>query len=125
MNARSFKIALAVLAGLVLLSGTSFPGAMIGFLFGIAVAFFIAPLTFLLEAVARAVGLSLTAHQIAYGLAALYGSVVLLAIRETYRAGARGDAAVVRLMALRALVLVVLPLMAWLSSRALLRAWPG
>ena len=125
MNARTFKIALAFRAGLVLLSGTSLPGATIAFLFGIAVAFVIAPLTFLLQMVARAVGISLTSDQILYGMAACYGLAVLLAARETYFAWARSHAAVVRLSALKMLLLVALPLIAWLSSRALIRAWPG
>ena len=47
MSVRIFKIVLVLLVVLVLLSATAFPGAMIGFLFGIAVAFFVAPLTFL------------------------------------------------------------------------------
>lgn len=122
MSARTFKICLALLALLIVVSSATFPGAIIGFLFGITVAFFIAPLTFLLEAAARDAGVSLAFHDIVYGLAALYGLAVLLVAGETYRA--RGDAAAMRLAAAKTLLLVTLPLIAWLSSQALVRAWP-
>jgi hypothetical protein len=42
VSQRAFIILLILLAVLVALSAASFPGAMIGFLFGITVAFFIA-----------------------------------------------------------------------------------
>ena len=42
MSQRAFVILLILLAVLVALSAASFPGAMIGFLFGITAAFFIA-----------------------------------------------------------------------------------
>ena len=42
MSQRAFIILLILLAVVVALSAASFPGAMIGFLFGITVAFFIA-----------------------------------------------------------------------------------
>ena len=124
MSARAFKIALALLAVLVLLSSTTFLGTMLGFFFGIAVAFFIAPLTFLLEAIARAAGTPIAFHRIVYGLAALYGLAVLFAACQAYRASAQSDAAAFRLTAMRAILLAALPLVAWLSSRALIRAWP-
>ncbi|WP_132255645.1 hypothetical protein [Methylobacterium segetis] len=94
-----FKIVLALLVVLVLLSAPPFPGAMIGFLFGIAIAFSIAPLTILLEGPP-------------------------CSPRARHIARARSVAAAVRLSAARALLLIALPLIAWLSSRALIRAWP-
>lgn len=122
MSVRVFKICVALLALLIVLSSLTFPGALIGFLFGIAVAFFVAPLTFLLEAAAGNAGASLAFDHILYGLAALSGVAVLLVARETYRA--RGNAAYVRLSAAKTLLLVALPLIGWLSSQALVRAWP-
>ena len=95
---------------------------MIGFLFGIAVAFLVAPLTFSMEAISRAVGTPLTFEQIVYGLVALYGLAVLSVAGGTFRASTQGDAATLRLSALTTFVLAALALIAWLSSRALMRA---
>jgi hypothetical protein len=63
---RAFIILLIVLAVAIALSATAFPGAMIGFLFGIGVAFFVAiPVAAIGKALDQA-GIAVTGKQLAW-----------------------------------------------------------
>ena len=79
MSQPAFIILLMLLAVVVALSATAFPGAMIGFLFGITAAFFIAiPEAAIGDALHRA-GIPVTGEQLVWALASLYALFVLAA----------------------------------------------
>jgi len=72
VSQRAFIILLILLAVVVALSATAFPGAMIGFLFGITVAFFIAiPGAAIGDALHRA-GIPVNGEQLIWALGGLY-----------------------------------------------------
>lgn len=124
MGSRSFKICCGLILGLVLMSGTPFPGAMIGFLFGVAVAFFLAPPSFILLGLIQRAGYPATIEMVFKGLGAAYVLLVgLLVIRASraWRGGATDEA---RMVTVRAMLFVALPLAGYLSSQALMKAWP-
>lgn len=123
MSRTAFQIGLSLVVLLVLLSTTSVPGALIGVLCGVAAAFFVAPLTFLLQGVAKAVGLTVALEHVAVALVTLYGAAVLVAVHQIWRPFTAGDSRTARLLTLRAVFLAALPLVVWLSSQALVRAW--
>jgi hypothetical protein len=124
MGPRAFKFTIAAITALVLLSTLAFPGALIGFICGIAVAFFLAPATFLLQGALNWAGLPMSPTPIFYALAALYGLGVLVVLNRArlHRAAGHPDGA--RAETARGLFLAVLPLVAWLSGQALTLAWP-
>ena len=124
MSRTAFRVAIFLVVALVLLSSMNFPGALIGFFCGVAVAFFISPLTFLLQGIARAAGFEIAFEQVVVVLPTLYGVAVLAAVYQIRQPYAAGDERTTRSLTFRALVLAVLPLVAWLSSQALMRAWP-
>ncbi|HEY8566212.1 MAG TPA: hypothetical protein VIL65_11975 [Beijerinckiaceae bacterium] len=124
MSVRAFKIALALIAALVLLSATAFPGAMIGFMCAIAIAFFLAPLTFAIAAIGDAVGRPIALTSIVVALIALYGMAVLFAAQRAWSLQRSGDLAAARLVTAKVALFAALPLVAWLSSQALKQAWP-
>jgi len=124
MSPRSFKLGVVLIAAVVALSPTPFPGALMGFMCAVTVAFFVAPLTFGLQGLAEALGFAASPAQIIVALAALYGLGVLVAARRAWRLSAIGNPPAARLEGLRAIFLTSLPLIAWLSSQALVRAWP-
>lgn len=124
MGRRGFKFTIAAITALVLLSTLPFPGALIGFICGIAVAFFLAPTTFLLQGALNWAGLPSSPTAILCALAALYGLGVLVALNRARLHKAAGHADGARTEAARGLFLAALPLVAWLSSQALTRAWP-
>lgn len=79
MSQPAFVILLILLAVVVALSATAFPGAMIGFLFGITAAFFIAiPGAAIGDALHRA-GIPVTGEQLVWALGSLYALFVLAA----------------------------------------------
>ena len=79
MSQPEFVILLILLAVVVALSAASFPGAMIGFLFGITVAFFIAiPEAAIGDALHRA-GIPVTGEQLVWALGCLYALFALAA----------------------------------------------
>ena len=124
MSERAFKRYLLILAALVGLSATTFPGGLLGFFFGVGIAFFVAGPALLMEAFLKEAGLSIPDHTIPYVLIGLYGLFALIVVAKAWRGWRRGTADQARLDAFRAAVVTVLPLMGWLSSKALVRAWP-
>ena len=92
MSQPAFIILLMLLAVVVALSATAFPGAMIGFLFGITAAFFIAiPEAAIGDALHRA-GIPVTGEQLVWVLGSLYALFVLAAAVQALlrlRRGAR------------------------------------
>lgn len=123
MSPTAFRVALALVVLLVVLSSMNVPGALIGLLCGVAVAFFIAPLTFLVQGMAHAIGVPVAFEHVVIMLVALYGMAVLAAAHQIRRPLTAGDGRTARLLTLRAVVLAALPLVVWLSSQALVRAW--
>ena len=125
MSKRRFYIVLALCLLGLLLASVKIPGAMIGFYFGIAIAFFVAPATFGLEALASEFGIDFDKAVIIKGLMALYGIYVLVTFWMAWRSYAREDMDAARKHAARGVILVSLAVGAWLSSQALIRAWPN
>ncbi len=124
MSQRAFVILLILLAVLVALSAASFPGAMIGFLFGITAAFFIAiPGATIGDALHRA-GVPVMGEQLVWALAGLYAVFVLAAALQALLRQRRSDMDGARSAGLRMALLFALPLIAWLSSNAMQRNWP-
>jgi hypothetical protein len=124
MGKRAFIICLVVLAVVVLLCATPFPGALVGFLFGITVAFFVAPVVFIVVPVLRNIGLAITDKQFIYVLVALYGLATLAIFLKAWLTWRRGDVSETRLFVFQGIVFAALPLMAFLSSQALVKSWP-
>ncbi|CAN7667387.1 hypothetical protein [Mesorhizobium sp. LjNodule214] len=124
MTHRTFIALLILLAAAVALSATAFPGSMIGFLFGVTVAFFVAiPGAAIGDALKQA-GVPVTGVQIVWALAGLYALFALVAAMQTWRRLRRADLGEARSAGLRLALLLALPLMAWLSTNAMVRAWP-
>ncbi|RWD64647.1 MAG: hypothetical protein E5V89_23840 [Mesorhizobium sp.] len=124
MGQRAFISLLILLAVLVALSATSFPGAMIGFLFGIAIAFFVAGPALLLGKVLEQAGMPVSGTAVLWALGGLYAVLVLAAAVQIWRRLQRQEADQARLAGLRLALLVALPLIAWLSVNAMQNAWP-
>lgn len=124
MTQRAFITLLILLAIAVALSATAFPGAMIGFFFGIGVAFFVAvPVAAIGKGLEQA-GIPVTGKQLFWTLAGLYALLVLGAAMRAWLLLRRHDLNAARLAGLRLALLLALPLMAWLSTNAMMRAWP-
>ncbi|AZO70676.1 MAG: hypothetical protein E5V92_06205 [Mesorhizobium sp.] len=124
MGQRAFISLLILLAVLVALSATSFPGAMIGFLFGIAIAFFVAGPALLLGKVLEQAGMPVSGTAVLWALGGLYAVLVLAAAVQIWRRLQRQEADQARLAGLRLALLVALPWIAWLSVNAMQNAWP-
>lgn len=124
MSQRAFITLLVLLAVLVALSATSFPGAMIGFLFGIAIAFFVAGPVMLIGKVLENAGIPISGEAVLWMLAGLYALLVLFVTLQIWRLRRRGEADQARSAGLRLALLVALPAMAWLSVNAMQEAWP-
>ncbi|WP_168247554.1 MULTISPECIES: hypothetical protein [unclassified Mesorhizobium] len=124
MGQRAFISLLILLAVLVALSATSFPGAMIGFLFGIAIAFFVAGPALLLGKVLEQAGMPVSGTAVLWALGGLYAVLILAAAVQIWRRLQHQEADQARLAGLRLALLVALPLTAWLSVNAMQNAWP-
>ena len=122
MSQRAFIALLVLLAVLVALSATPFPGAMIGFFFGIALAFFIAGPAMLIGKQLEQAGISNQAAL--WLLAGFYVLLMLAAAFQIWRRLRRDEAGQARSAGVRLALLVALPSMAWLSLNAMQNAWP-
>ncbi len=124
MGENAFIFCVAAMAVVVLLSATPFPDAFIGFLFGITVAFFVAPVVFIVAPVFRSQGLPVTEKQLVYVLVALYGLATLAIFLKAWRAWRRdGHAGGPAVWFAGHLVCCRVALMGLLSSQALVKAW--
>lgn len=124
MSQRAFVILLILLAVLVALSATAFPGGMLGFLVGITIAFFIAiPGAAIGDALHRA-GIPATGEQLVWAAGGLYAVFILLAVIQLWRWLLQRDGDAARSAGLRLALLLALPLSAWLSLHAMMRSWP-
>lgn len=123
MGARVFKAAMIALVFAVLLAATPFPGALIGLGFGFAVAFFVAGPSMLAVAALQRAGWPVELQHIIAAALALYGLGVAVLIHRAGRAWRSDTPEAARLATLRATFMAALPLMAWLSSEALVKAW--
>jgi heme/copper-type cytochrome/quinol oxidase subunit 4 len=122
MEQRAFKLTIAALVGLTLVSASPM-GAMIGFMLGIAVAFFAVPVLWM---VASALGSDLETIMVpALITVALIGIVFSAVMIARLAAASRaGDAAAVRQYLAVLTAIVLIPASMWLSSQALVDAWP-
>ena len=125
MSARAFHISLGLLAALVLLSCTSFAGAMIGVLCGFTVAFFLAPAVFAVSAALSGLGIEASGQTVIALCAALYGAAVLCGFVVAGRRWHRGEPGAARTACAKACLFASLPLVAYLSMNAMARSWPA
>jgi hypothetical protein len=124
MSERAFRFWLVAIGVAGFLSALPFPGAMMGFFVGVAIAFFVAgPLMLLLAALERS-GVTISLPTVLYGAAGLYAAATLVALWLAFKAWSGEDRFVARLKAMRAILLIALPLIAYLASQALVDAWP-
>jgi predicted permease len=124
MSQRAFITLLILLAVLVALSATPFPGAMIGFLFGIAIAFFVAGPAMLVDKVLENNGIAISGETALWVLAGFYALLILFAAFQIWRRLQRQEPDQARSAGMRLALLVALPAMAWLSVNAMQEAWP-
>ena len=124
MSQRAFITLLVLLAVLVALSATSFPGALIGFLFGVAIAFFVAGPVMLIGKVLENNGIPISGEAALWMLGGLYALLILFAVFQIWRRLQRREPDQARSAGLRLALLVALPSMAWLSLSAMQNAWP-
>jgi hypothetical protein len=119
MTQRAFNFCFILLAAFVALSATSFPGGMLGFLLAIAFVFFIGvPAAF----IAKTFNLSelpVTFNQFAAILAGFYALFVVVSAVQAWRLLGQRDLHKARSAGFGVAVLLALPLVAWLSLRAL------
>ena len=113
----------AALAVLTLLCAAPFPGALVGFMFWIAVAFFVAPAVFVVAPLLNKMGLAVTERELIYALVALYGLATFAVFLKAWRTWRQGDLAETRLFGFQGILFATLPVMALLSSQALVKAW--
>jgi len=66
MGPRAFIYCVAALAVFVLLCGSPFPGAIVGFLFGITVAFFVGPILIIIAPFLQKLGLGTSERELIY-----------------------------------------------------------
>jgi len=119
MTERAFTIALILLAAVVWLSSTSFPGGMLGFLLAIGFVFFVGvPAAF----IAKTFHISespLTFTQFAWILAGAYALFVVVSAVQAWRLLQQRDLHKARSAGFGVAVLLALPLVAWLSLHAM------
>jgi hypothetical protein len=124
MSQRAFVTFLIVLAAVVALSATSFPGALMGFLFAIGATFFVTVPGTIIGDAFRQAGVRVTEKELVWMLIGLYALLVLAASFQTWRQFRRRDLNEARTAGLRTVLLLALPLMGWLSTNAMVHAWP-
>lgn len=122
MEQGKFNVTIAGLVGLLLLA-TSPLGAMLGFFLAVTVAFFVAPALWM---VATALGTDLntilTPTLVTLGV--LYGAWALAVVGMLVAAIRRGDMHMARMHIATLATIAAMPLILWLSSEALVDAWP-
>ena len=124
MRPRSFTIGCIILAVAVMLCAMPVIGPMIGFLIGIAIAFFGVP-TFML--VGESLGLEHSPTNLAtIGQYVAVGYAILMCIPTTIAimAWVRGRSNGARMATFMLLVMLTIPLGGWLAMEALAKAWP-
>ncbi|MBR1209743.1 hypothetical protein [Bradyrhizobium sp. JYMT SZCCT0180] len=122
MTQRAFNTSLILLAAAVALSGTSFPGGMLGFLLAIGFVIFIGVPA---ASIAKAFNLSelpLTFNQFAAILAGGYALFVVISAVQAWRLLQQRDLHKARSAGFGVAVLLALPLVGWLSLRAMTHA---
>ncbi|WP_027164947.1 hypothetical protein [Mesorhizobium sp. WSM3224] len=124
MSQRAFITLLILLVVLVALSATPFLGAMIGFLFGITIAFFVAGPAMLIGKALEKNGIAISGQTGLWVLAGFYALLTLAAAFQIWRQLQRREPDQARSAGLRLAVLVALPMIAWLSVNAMQDAWP-
>ena len=125
MSKRRFTFTLAAIGLTTLLSATPFPGALMGFMFGIAVAFFVAGPTFLAVAALQKAGVPASDKSIVAVLALIYAALTVVAFIQAWRAWTLGALDRARLCMARGIFMVALPLIGLISVKQMAEAWPG
>lgn len=116
-------ICFAALALAVLLSAAPFPGAVVGFLVGVTLAFFVAPPSMIVASFLQGLGVPVTVRHILIAVVACYGLAALAIFGLACNAWRRETPDAARALTLGAAAMAALPLIVWLSSRALVAAW--
>ena len=124
VSQRAFIVLLVLLAVFVALSATPFPGAMIGFFFGIAVAFFIAGPAMLIGKQLEQAGMPVSGTAALWVLGGFYALLLLAAGFQIWRRLRQQDPDQARSAGMRLALLIALPSIAWLSVNAMQDAWP-
>ncbi|TPN76165.1 hypothetical protein FJ987_28850 [Mesorhizobium sp. CU2] len=124
VSQRAFIALLVLLAVLVALSATPFPGALIGFLFGITIAFFVAGPVMLIGKLLENAGVPVSGEAALWMLGGLYALLVVFAAFQIWRRLQRQEPDQARSAGLRLALLIALPSIAWLSVNAMQDAWP-
>jgi len=122
MEQGKFTLTIAGLVGLLLLA-TSPLGAMMGFLLGVTVAFFVAPFLWMLAG-ALGTDLNTIMQPTMITLGVLYGAWALAVVAMLVAALRSSDMNRARLHAATLAFIVAAPLTLWLSAEALVDAWP-
>jgi hypothetical protein len=117
---RTLIILLILLALAVALSASSGVGPMIGFLFALVV---VMPGGAIGAALDQAGG-AITGQELGWILTGLYGLLVFAAVIRTWRLFSRRDLNEARVAGFQLALLVALPLMVWLSLKAMVGGWP-
>jgi len=124
VSQRAFITLLILLAVAVALSATAFPGSMIGFLFAITAAFFVAIPGAAIGDALKQGGIPVTGEQLLWALAGLYALLALGAAVQAWLRLRRSDFDGARSAGLRLALLLALPLIVWLSVNSMQHTWP-
>jgi hypothetical protein len=119
MTQRAFNFSFILLAAVVALSATSGPGAMLGFLLAIAFVFFIGVPTAFIAKTFHVSESPVTFSQYAAILACVYALFVVVSAVQAWRLLGQRDLHKARSAGFGVAVLLALPLVAWLSLRAM------
>ena len=122
MEQRNFNLTMATLVGLLLLSSSPL-GAMLGLFLGFAVAMFVAPMLWMLAS-ALGTDLNTIMRPTLITVGVLYLTYGLFMVGLTASALRKGDMRAARLNMATLAFVAVIPLILYLSSEALVDAWP-
>lgn len=122
MEQRRFNLTMAGLLGLVLLSSSPL-GAMLGLFLGLTVALFVGPIMWMLAS-ALGTDLEVVMRPILIALGVGFGVFVFAVLAKLVAALRRADDYAARRHAATLAFLVAVPAILWLSSQALVDAWP-
>jgi hypothetical protein len=119
MTQRAFVISLILLGAAVALSAASFPGAMLGFLFAIGFVYFVGVPVSLIAKALNLGEFPLTFNQFVSILASIYALFVVVSVVQAWRLLRQRDLHKARSAGFGVAVLLALPLIVWLSLRAM------
>ncbi|WP_066530722.1 hypothetical protein [Erythrobacter sp. CCH5-A1] len=122
MEQGKFNLSIAGLVGLLMLASSPL-GAMLGLFLAFTVAFFVAPFLWMLAG-ALGTDLNTIMQPALITLGVLYGAWALAVVAMLVTAIRNGNMPAARLHIATLAWLAAVPLILWLSSEALVKAWP-